>query len=104
MRCYSMLLSGPQKRTSHVAFRMNLSRYPAASAATWRRVRCPSCPNQQLQIAERAVVGGHADVVWISRQHGLLVRPARPSDSDGRFDLIFRDGELWAVVGTTHSR
>jgi hypothetical protein len=59
---------------------------------------------QQLQIAEQAVVGDHTDVVWLNRQHGLLVRPASPSDIDGRFDLIVRDGELWAVVGTTHSR
>jgi hypothetical protein len=47
------------------------------------------------------VVGEYTDIVWLARHHGLLVRPARPSDSDGRFDLILRDGELWAIIGTT---
>jgi hypothetical protein len=56
---------------------------------------------QQSEIAEPAVIGDHTDIVWLTRQHGLLVRPARPSDSDGRFNLIFRDGALWAVIGTT---
>ena len=56
---------------------------------------------QQSEIAEPAVIGDHTDIVWLTRQHGLLVRPARPSDRDGRFNLIFRDGALWAVIGTT---
>ena len=56
---------------------------------------------QQSEIAEPTAIGDHTDIVWVSRQHGLLVRPARASDSDGRFDLVLRDGALWAIVGTT---
>ena len=62
------------------------------SAAMWQ---------QQSEIAEPAVIGDHTDIIWLTRQHGLLVRPARHSDSDGRFNLIFRDGAIWAVIGTT---
>jgi hypothetical protein len=56
---------------------------------------------QQQSEKPNPVVGEYTDIVWLARQHGLLVRLARPSDSDGRFDLIFRDGELWAIIGTT---
>jgi hypothetical protein len=48
-----------------------------------------------------ALSGDNTDVVWLNRQHGLLLRRLRPSDSDGRFDLILRDGVPWAVIGTT---
>jgi len=56
---------------------------------------------QQSENFRPAVIGDRTDIVWLSRQHGLLVRPVRASDSDGRFDLVLRDGDLWAVIGTT---
>jgi hypothetical protein len=58
-------------------------------------------PQQQSENFTPAMIGDNTDVVWLNRQHGLLLRRLRVSDSDGRFDLILRDGVPWAVIGTT---
>jgi hypothetical protein len=58
-------------------------------------------PQQQSENFAPTISGDNTDVVWLNRQHGLLLRRLRPSDSYGRFDLILRDGVPWAVIGTT---
>jgi hypothetical protein len=58
-------------------------------------------PQQKSENFATALFGDSTEIVWLNRQHGLLLRRLRPSDSDGRFDLILRDGVAWAVIGTT---
>ena len=90
----------------------NMGILPSASVARAVRLARGSVPAPTMRAAamlcgvmpskeKQAQTGTWTHIRWLDGEHrrGQLIRLAKPSDGDGRLELLDLGGELWVIVG-----